>query len=80
MKTIGIKYSCAICKTVDREVQVPARLSPDEDVVKWMEETALRRIGQDHFTRMPGCWAKELKNIKIPIDKDDPDHWVGKPK
>ena len=67
---ITIRYSCPDCGLVDVSVQVPAREDPEpEGVIRWMEKVVLPTVGADHHTRSPKCNPKELKDLKIPIDK-----------
>lgn len=78
MKTITVKYSCAICGIHNREVEVPARESPDEDVKHYVEQVIGEKIGFDHMSHSPECFASVMKDLWIPLPKDDPDAWIGK--
>lgn len=74
---ISCRFSCAECGLTDVLVSVRAR---DEaiNVVEWMEGTVIVAIVRRHRLLSPWCRAKEIKEIKIPLDRDDPDAWVGK--
>lgn len=81
MSTITVKYSCAICGITDREVEVPARESPDEDVKHYVEQVIGEKVGFDHMVKSPECFASVMKQLQIPLPpKDDPNPWIGKPK
>lgn len=68
--TTQVLYSCNLCGTVDRVVTVLSR-GADEPVEKFMGRL-IRVIAQDHWLRCPACQAKEIKEAKIPLSKDDP--------
>lgn len=74
--TIDVKYTCGRCRVTDQIVKVPARLDPDaEDVVKWMEQTLMPHLMQDHYQRSPHCRPREFKQVMIP----NQGAWVGAP-
>lgn len=80
MSTLKIRYSCTICKTDDRVVVVAARESEELDVVVWMRTVVVPTLTKDHKQRNPGCWAKEITQIKIPLPADDDEkQWIGAP-
>lgn len=66
--TIKVRYTCTLCATLDVVVTVPAR--GDEDVGKWLDQTAAY-IGDDHRRRSPKCVARKMTNLKIPITGAD---------
>lgn len=74
MMTLAVRYSCVMCGFTDRVVHVPTRDS-SEDVRVWSART-LEFIVQDHYVKNPTCIAKELQDIKIPIENAE---WVGGP-
>lgn len=65
---IKVRYTCPICKTVDREVEVRTRFA-EEDVVDWVEWVRMK-VGQDHQEHKPRC-PSFLCDLKIPINKGD---------
>lgn len=74
MILIGVKYTCGLCTVVDATVQVPARPS-EMDLEKWMANlTAI--IQADHQRRTPGCPARKLKQVAIPVSNAE---WIGGP-
>lgn len=62
---ITVFFDCPVCKVVKHELQVPARLTEDRDVVKWIEQT-MRYCYDEHRRLFPGC-RETLKNLLIPI-------------
>lgn len=66
--TITILYSCADCALVKVPCDVPSRGS--EDVKQWMDATILV-LAADHQRRSPGCRAKKLDSVMIPITGTD---------
>ena len=77
MERITIESTCGDCHIRDMKVNVPARLSPNQDVKKWMDKVG-EIVSFQHSLFSPECKATHLDNLKIPIDKEDPDHWIGK--
>jgi hypothetical protein len=77
MRTIRVFYSCPLCGLKNEPANVPARESPDEPVLKWMENTTAI-LARHHSRRNPACQASGLKNLIIPVSSDGPDVWVGK--
>jgi hypothetical protein len=68
---ITLRYSCPECGLVDIAVQVPAREDPEpEAVLTWMQQVVLPTVADDHNKRSPNCHPKELKDLKIPFDKN----------
>jgi len=74
---ITVLFSCDACGLVDEECQVRARRE-DEDVVFYVKNVIASAVAVKHASKSLLCEAKEMKNLKIPIDKDDPDGWIGK--
>lgn len=66
--TIRVQYSCALCGVQNGSVDVPARMSDDDNVVHWVEQICGNAIGQDHRRRSPTCPARKISEVKIPID------------
>jgi len=64
--TIGVKYSCALCGIVKKEVQVKVR-GPNEDVVSWVKDTVGHALGYDHMKASPSCQTTKLSEVMIPI-------------
>lgn len=62
--TICLRYTCDLCGLNDVSLDVPAR--EHEDVVAWMHAT-VQRVADDHRRLSPGCPARELTHLKIPI-------------
>lgn len=71
--TVTVKFSCALCGLKDVAVQVRARASEDEDIADWMNVLA-RAVGIRHGQLSLLCESKEIKNLKIPVDRDK---WLG---
>lgn len=69
-ETITCYYSCKTCGVTRQAVQVPAR-TDRQDVVEWMQKTAIVAIGNDHRQRSPFCSAG-VADIAIPIEDDTP--------
>lgn len=74
MVTIEVRYTCGLCPASDVPVKVVARTS-DEDLGEWMEKLTLV-VQADHMRRSPGCRARKLKQLAIPIENAE---WVGGP-
>jgi hypothetical protein len=64
---ITLKYSCVLCGLRGVTVDVLARASESVPVVKWLEGTTLE-IAKDHTARSPGCPARSLQDLMIPMD------------
>jgi hypothetical protein len=74
--TLRCKYRCPGCKC-DEEFIGPARESPNDDVVAYVQRLA-RVAGLDHMTKHPECLHRRV-DLMIPVPpKDDPDPWIGK--
>ena len=73
---IAVLFSCKLCGLEDAECKVRARES-GEDVVKWMQYVT-REVSLAHGRKSLFCNPKTLSEVKIPIDKDDPEAWIGK--
>ncbi len=63
--TIPLKYSCAVCGLHRVTLDVPAR-EAEEAIKAWMDHT-IHRVAHDHIRRSPGCGARELSELMIPI-------------
>ena len=74
MIEITVRYSCTLCGVRDRTLAVPAR-EEAENVVVWMERT-IGLVGADHHKQQPGCIARQLHDLKIPMDGAE---WIGGP-
>ena len=74
---ITVLFTCERCGLKDVHLQVPARESPLDDVCEWMQQTVLA-VSERHGELSPRCRAKRLAALKIPMDKDDPNDWIGK--
>lgn len=72
---IVIMYSCVLCAVRDQSLSVPARMDPNSLVKEWVEST-VTRVHADHLLRHPNCIAKELTDLKVPMDGAS---WVGGP-
>lgn len=72
---IVVMYSCTLCGVRDVRAELPARESPDVPVVTWMHDT-IARIAQHHREQHPNCIAKQLHDLKIPMDGRE---WIGGP-
>lgn len=62
--TTTCKYSCGLCGLKRIEIAVPAR--QEESVTDWMDAT-VRLVAADHRRRSPGCRAKELTELMVPM-------------
>lgn len=71
---ITVKYSCAQCGLVDRDVIVPER--GEEDVVTYVRDIIGACVGDDHQRISPHCQARKLTHVKIPLNAD-PNARVG---
>lgn len=80
MATITVKYSCEECGAKDEEVIVPARMNKESNVVEYVERVVMREVARQHILRHLLCESKKVQSPMIPIDQNDPDGWVGKPK
>jgi hypothetical protein len=77
VKTITVFYSCKGCGSIDVPVEVPARESPDRDIVEYINNVRVR-VSHHHFTKHLLCEAKSFE-LKIPDDGDD-NGWIGRAK
>ncbi len=77
MKELTVLFSCEKCGLQDVECKVRAR-AKEEDVAQWFEGVVIAAIARKHTTLSLLCEAKKITYIKIPIDHNDPDGWVGK--
>lgn len=66
--TIIVFYSCHECALVKAPCRVHAR--GDEDMAVWMKATIMQ-IGLDHERRSPGCGARLLHDLMIPVSHAD---------
>lgn len=66
--TTRCKYSCRTCNLHRVALDVPARQA--EDVSDWMTAT-VALVGADHQRRSPGCPAKELTELMVPLTGTD---------
>lgn len=73
--TITIMYSCPACNVRNQKLDVPMRESPNDSVLKWMEQT-IRLVGEDHQKDHPGCRVRRLRDLTIPITNVE---WIGGP-
>lgn len=64
MRTVPVQYSCKVCKTVEREVQVRVR-GKLETVNGWLEAVRAT-VGRDHSRQLPLCHSK-VCDLKIPL-------------
>lgn len=71
--TIKIYYSCHLCSAQNVILSVPARMSPQEDLRTWMDETVLL-IARNHSDRSPACKAETIGSISIPTGDAE---WIG---
>lgn len=67
MTTIRCLYSCALCGLHRVEVYVPERDPDRQDVVVWLEGTAVPVLVADHHRRSPLCRPTKLSEVLIPI-------------
>lgn len=74
MITISVVYTCGLCDVTDATVQLPARDS-EQDLLEWMNQLTAA-IQADHLRRSPGCFARKIRHVKIPIANAE---WVGGP-
>lgn len=70
--TIECFYSCHKCGLKKVSINVPARDPQDEDVVRFVEQTAAI-MSADHAKRSPDCHPQVLNDVMIPM----PEHGVG---
>jgi len=73
---ITLLYSCPSCGLKDRKCIVPERDRAD-DVTVWLHEKVMPCIRDDHASASPRCRAKTIADLKIPVDKNNPDHAIG---
>jgi hypothetical protein len=59
-------YSCKLCGLLEVSVRVPAR-EENQDIRAWMEQVLIVGIANNHSLRSPGCLAKVITEICIPI-------------
>jgi hypothetical protein len=64
--TVRVMYSCALCGLQRVAVDVPAR-EADEDVMHWSLQTLAGAISVDHRRQSPGCQAKSITEVMIPL-------------
>lgn len=62
--TITIKYSCNLCNLHRVSLEVTAREA--EDLMDWMDNLT-HVISRDHQYRSPGCPAKKITELMIPM-------------
>jgi len=74
---ITILFSCDVCGLVDAECKVRAR-EKGEDVAHYVQNVIGREVAYQHQLQSFTCPATSFQNLKIPIDKNDPDCWIGK--
>ena len=74
---ITIKFSCDLCGVKDAIVLVPQR-AQEMDVRRWVMNVVGQRITDQHRMLSPSCRATTISAIKIPLDRDDEDGWIGK--
>lgn len=74
---ITVLFTCRECGLTDCEVAVEAR-EESQGVIWWMQEVVTVAIRAKHVLLAPLCMAKEMANLKIPIDTSSPDNWIGK--
>lgn len=75
---ITVLFSCDSCGLVDATARVPARESPDDNVVDWFKGVLIPNVAEMHAILSPVCNAPSVQNVKVPIDERDPDGWIGK--
>jgi hypothetical protein len=76
-RKLTVLFSCDQCGLVDEKVLVPERLER-EDVVHWVREVVGKAVREAHLKKSLLCEAVGFQNLKIPVDRTDPDAWVGK--
>jgi len=64
---ITVLFSCRACGLKDASVQVPARETPDDDVIHWMKEVVPYCIQDEHRRRSPHCTHNSASDVKIPM-------------
>lgn len=67
--TILCKFTCTTCGLRRIPISVQAR-EASEDVVDWMNGV-VRQVGEEHQRLSPGCPAKELSELMIPMSGTD---------
>jgi hypothetical protein len=70
-------FSCDGCGLEDAEVRVRARES-HEPVGDWWEGTLVEATLTHHSVISPVCMSRELRELKVPVDPNDPGFWIGK--
>ena len=77
LPTLTVYYSCPLCGAKNESVEVRARASPTEDITKWFTYM-LNEVRAAHARRHLLCEPLELKDVMVPLPRDDPDSWIGK--
>jgi hypothetical protein len=72
--TIEVLWSCARCRVWRAKLLAPARAS-GSDVLDWMQDT-VAQVQRAHLARSPGCPARELTELLIPMEHTD---YIGGP-
>lgn len=62
---IQVRYDCTVCGIVKANLEVRCR-RPEEKIMDWMRNLQ-HSLQHDHLFRSPGCGAKELTNVWIPM-------------
>lgn len=58
-------YTCDACGVTERVVHIAAR--GEEDAGEWVRDVMAPAIARDHDGVSPGCGAKSMTNVKVPI-------------
>jgi hypothetical protein len=73
-EAVQIQYKCRLCAITNGRVTVKARTLSD-NILEWMDKVVIEAIAKDHRHRSPLCLAKEITEVKIPVQDDV----IGKP-
>lgn len=68
-------FSCDGCGLVNSPVKMSPRVE-GEDILEWMEKLT-EKISEQHLFLSPVCNSRKMKEVKIPLPKED-GAWIGK--
>lgn len=64
--TVTVLYSCPQCGLKDVEAEVIAR-GEQESLGEWVEGKLSKGLTMNHSLRSPGCRAKKMVDVQVPI-------------
>jgi glutaredoxin-related protein len=66
-ETIQVEYSCPKCGIMRRKVTTIAR-TPEENVVKWMNDKVATAVVADHSRMSPDCQWDTIPELYVPLN------------